>query len=262
MDTVFSKSDRSHLVKISSLAPLLLCTCLMQICHGQQTTAPVKTENTAKGQRPTGLPDGINKSFLDPEMNVDDFVKRFEVESREVVACQADILAAIKLKPGMGVADIGSGTGLYLAPLSKSVGNKGKVFAVDISPNFAKHLRTRAKDEKLTNVDVILCNDRETGLKPLSIDRAFLCDVYHHFEFPQSTLKSIFDALRPGGQLILVDFHREIEGDRREWMMNHIRAPMETFKQEIVDAGFHFDGEVKVDGFKENYLLRFTKVER
>ncbi|GAB5403217.1 MAG: methyltransferase domain-containing protein [Aureliella sp.] len=246
-------------MKPHSFAALLFCGCFFQVCHGQQTET--QTEPTAATQRPAGLPDGINRSFLDPEMKVDDFVKRFEVESREVVACQADILAAIELKSGMGVADIGSGTGLYLAPLSKSVGDSGKVYAVDISPNFVKHLKTRAKDEKLNNVQVILCNDRETGLKPNSVDRAFLCDVYHHFEFPESTLKSILTALRPGGQLILVDFHREIEGERREWMMNHIRAPMETFKKEIVDAGFKFESEVKIDGFKENYLLRFTKAK-
>lgn len=249
----------------SSLAARLLCGLLMcgftaQVSVAQKTETPPASQAT--DERPAGLPEEINKSFLDPEMKVDDFVKRFEVESREVVACRAAILAAIQLKPGMGVADIGAGTGLYMEPLSKSVGAKGKVFAVDISPNFAKHLKARAKDENLENVQVVLCNDRETGLKPNSVDRAFLCDVYHHFEFPQSTLKSIFNALRPGGQLVLVDFHREIEGDRREWMMNHIRAPMATFKQEIVDAGFRFDEEVKVDGFKENYLLRFAKDER
>lgn len=242
---------------------ILVCLVLTSVAAAQQIEVADKDTMTDTEQsRPANLPKEINKSFLDPDMNVDDFVKRFEVESREVVACQADILAAIGLKPDMDVADIGAGTGLYIGPLSRAVAKDGKVFAVDISPKFVRHLRKRATDEKLANVSVVLCNDRETGLKKNSVDRAFLCDVYHHFEYPQNTLASIYQALRPGGQLILVDFHREIEGDRREWMMNHIRAPLETFKQEIIDAGFKFDGEVKIDGFKENYLLRFSKADQ
>lgn len=238
---------------------ILACLVLTSVAAAQQAEVADKTGSEAEQARPANLPKEINKSFLDPDMNVDDFVKRFEVESREVVACQADILAAIGLKPNMNVADIGAGTGLYIGPLSRAVAKGGKVFAVDISPKFVRHLRGRARDEELANVNVILCNDRETGLKKNSIDRAFLCDVYHHFEYPQSTLASIYQAMRPGGQLILVDFHREIEGERREWMMNHIRAPMETFKQEIVDGGFKFEGAAEIEGFKENYLLRFSK---
>ncbi len=213
----------------------------------------------AADAKPANLPANINSDFLDPNMDVDAYVARFEVESREVVACQAGIIKAAQLEVGQDVADIGAGTGLYVMPFSKLVGDEGKVFAIDIAPNFVKHLRQRARDEKLSNVEVVLCSDKHIKLKPESIDRAFICDVYHHFEYPAASLKSVFEALRPGGKLILVEFHKEIEGERREWMMNHIRAPMEVFKKEIVDAGFEFETEVKVDGFKDNYLLRFIK---
>lgn len=244
-------------IHASSCYLLLSLICVSGLPHaaGQETPA-AQESNDAK---PKNLPEGINDSFLDPNMSVDDFVKRFEVESREVVACQAGILKALQLEPGMSIADVGAGTGLYIAPLSKLTGKDGKVYAIDIAPNFVKHLRQRVKAEKLDNVEVVLCSDRHVNLKPNSIDRALICDVYHHFEYPTSSMKSILEALRPGGQLVLVDFHREIEGERREWMMNHIRAPLEVFKQEIVDAGFEFTKEVKVSGFKENYLLRFQK---
>lgn len=246
------------------LIALAVLTCWatssVQLATAQESEAKPTSEPSA--DRAANLPDGINDSFLDPELDVDKFIGRFEVESREVVACLPDILQAIQLRPGMEVADIGSGTGLYLQPLSRSVGKNGKVFAVDISPKFVSHLKQRVESEKLGNVEVILCDDRTTALRPNSIDRAFLCDVYHHFEYPQSTLKSIYKALRPGGKLILVDFHREIEGPRREWMMNHIRAPQKVFKAEILKAGFEFDTHVPINGFKENYLLRFTKGER
>ncbi|MFK7736924.1 MAG: class I SAM-dependent methyltransferase [Pirellulaceae bacterium] len=215
-------------------------------------------EPAGKADRPENLPKGINDSFLDPDMNVEDFIKRFEVESREVFACREQILAAMQLKPGMSVADVGSGTGLYVGALSKTVKESGEVYAIDISPKFVKHLRGRVKDEDLENVEVVMCSDRDVNLKPNSVDRVFICDVYHHFEFPSLSMKSIYRALRPGGKLILVDFDR-IEGTSREWLLGHIRAPKAVFRKEVEDAGFEFEEEVEVKGFEENYLLRFTK---
>ncbi|MCA9131867.1 MAG: methyltransferase domain-containing protein [Planctomycetales bacterium] len=235
--------------------PLLLLAVV--VASGGTAQGQVATAEPAA--RAENLPKGINDSFLDPEMKVEDYVNRFETESREVFACRQQILAAVHLEPGMAVADVGSGTGLYLGAFSRAVGPDGQVYAVDIAPNFIKYLRQRATDEGLKNVQVVLCSDRDVNLKPGSIDRAFICDVYHHFEYPASSLKSIYQALRPGGQLILVDFHREVDGERKEWLFNHIRAPQSVFKQEILDAGFKFEEEVSIDGFKENYFLRFSR---
>ena len=236
-----------------------MLTIFSSCAFGQESpnTGATKVEE----KRADNIPSGINDSFLDPNMNVEQFIKRFEVESREVFACRAQILEAIQLKPGMAVADVGSGTGLYLRPLSLGVGAEGKVYAIDIAPKFVKHLRDRAKEENLENVEVVLCSDRDVNLKGNSIDRAFICDVYHHFEYPEGSLKSIYRAMRTGGKLILVDFHLEpeVSPERKQWLQGHIRAPLETFKREIVDAGFKFEEQVKIDGFSENYLLRFSK---
>ena len=209
--------------------------------------------------RAENLPAGINDSFLDPEMKVEDFVKRFETESREVFSARQEILKAVQLEPGMAIADIGSGTGLYIGAFSQAVGDEGEVFAVEISPNFVKHLRKRVQDEELANVEVVLCTDRDVNLKPNSVDRIFICDVYHHFEYPQSSLASIHAALRPGGQLVLIDFHNDGQGERGEWLKGHVRAPKSVFKQEIINAGFTFQEEVDIEGFEENYFLRFVK---
>lgn len=244
----------SHRFYQRGLVPMILMVCAL----GNVTCAQVIDESVVAPNKADNLPDGINDGFLDPDMDVEEFIKRFEIESREVFACRAQILKAIELEPGMAVADIGSGTGLYVQALSQSVGDSGQVFAVDIAPNFIKHLRQRVREEKLENVEVVLCSDRNANLKPNSIDRAFICDVYHHFEYPESSLKSIYAALKPGGKLILVDFNR-IEGESREWLIGHIRAPKSVFKQEVLDAGFKFDKEIDVEGFEENYLLRFVK---
>lgn len=243
---------------------------LLAVDAGQVTTFPSAKDQQegsaavalADLDRAKNLPDGINDSFLDPDMDPDEFVKRFEVESREVFAARFQILEALELSPGQSVADIGAGTGLFMNALSKEVGADGRVFAVEISPSFVKHLRQRAKEEELENVEVVFCSDRDTNLEKDSVDRILICDVYHHFEYPGLTMQSLWRALRPGGMLVLIDFHPEPENvspQRVEWLKGHVRAPMDVFRKEIEEVGFQFKEEVDIDGFEENYLLRFTK---
>lgn len=95
-------------------------------------------------------------------------------------------------------------------------------------------------------------------LPPNSIDVAFICDTYHHFEYPQATLASIYRALKPGGRLVVIDFER-IPRESREWILGHVRAGKEVFRKEIENAGLQFEKEVNIPTFQENYFLRFSK---
>jgi SAM-dependent methyltransferase len=72
-----------------------------------------------------------------------------------------------------------------------------------------------------------------------SADLAFVCDTYHHFEYPHATLASIYQAVRPGGGLVLIAFVRE-PGVSREWILSHVRGGRDDFRREIEQAGFVF----------------------
>jgi acetyl esterase/lipase len=209
----------------------------------------------AHGQDKSVRP-GINKPFENP--NVKEYVGKFEVESREVYARRQEIVAACRLQAGMAVADIGAGTGLFTRLFARAVGPRGKVYAVDIAPAFVAHVEKTCKDQGLTNVAGIVCKQDSVELPPGSIDLAFICDTYHHFEFPARTLQSIHRALRPSGQMVLIDFHR-IKGKSDIWILLHVRAGQEVFTREITSAGFEVVGEEKL--LKDNYLVRFRKVD-
>ena len=209
-------------------------------------------------KKPESVKPGINSKFLDPKLNIRDWIGRFEVESREVYHCREDVVKALDLKPEMAIADIGAGTGLYMEPFANAVGEKGKVYAVDISEAFVKGLKDRAKKSEFSQVEVVLCKEDSVELEPESIDLAFICDTYHHFEYPGATLASIHTALKPGGKLVVIDFER-IEGKSREWIMGHVRAGKEVFSAEIKTAKFEQIKEVEIKGFKENYFLIFKK---
>ena len=201
---------------------------------------------------------GVNDPFKDPKLKTEEWAGRFETESRAVFAHRMEIVKAAGIKPGAIVADVGAGTGLFTMLFAETVGKAGKVLAVDIAAPFLAKIRERAKTEQRANVETILGTDRDTQLPTNSVDLVFICDTYHHFEFPKVTLASIHRALKPGGVLVLVDFER-IPGMSSDWTLNHVRAGREVFTKEIEDAGFErLDGE-KLDCLKENYLVRFRK---
>jgi len=235
---------------LSSLSALLL---ILSGCAGSPPPRlkPPIEEASAKP--------GINENFLDDNLDVGDFIARFEEETREIAAHREAIVEALPLRRGDDVADVGSGTGLFLRGLAEKVGQSGHVYALDISPGFIDHLERRVNAENLDPpVEVRLSKEKTVDLSTRSIDLAFVCDTYHHFEYPQSMLWSMFRALRPGGELVVIDFER-IPGETRDWLLEHVRANKQTFRKEIEQAGFVFIEEVEIEGLVENYFLRFRR---
>lgn len=205
----------------------------------------------------TSVKPGVNKNFEKPD--AEQWTKRFEREGREPFDKRDAIVAASKVKPGMEVADIGAGTGLFTRLFAKQVGLEGRVYATDIAREFVDHIEKTCKDEGIENVTGVVCTAEDSGLAPNSIDLAFVCDTYHHFEFPYKTMHSIHRALRPNGTVVIIDF-RKIEGVSPEWIMGHVRANQQAVRKEIEAAGFEFL-EDKTDMLKDNYFMRFRKRE-
>jgi len=104
----------------------------------------------------------------------------FEREGREVFDRRFEILKALQVQPGMRVADVGAGTGLYTLLFAEAVGPTGRVYAVDISESFVEAIRARAASEGLGNVVPVVNRERSADLPPASVDLVFLADTYHH----------------------------------------------------------------------------------
>ena len=232
------------------MAPLSRCLLRLSLifCAGLFVHLAAAQE---KSVRP-----GINAPFENPD--VKEYVGKFEVESRDIFAERKAIVAACKLKPGMAVADVGAGTGLFTRMFASDVGANGKVYAVDIAPKFIEHIESTCREAGIKNVTGVLCTADSAKLPKNSVDLVFICDTYHHFEFPFKTMASIREALRPGGQVIVIDFYR-IGGKTREWVMNHVRAGQDVVLREIESVGFKKIGEEKL--LQENYFMRFEKAE-
>ena len=238
------------------LIAIIVCCFAMRlsVAVAQDSESATRSVPQEKSVRP-----GINERFVDPALNVSEWLGRFEIESREVYSQRTKVLKACGIKPGDHVADIGAGTGFYTRLFAEAVGKKGMIFAVDISARFIEHIERQGRKDKLSNLEVVQCSDRSVKLPPATIDVAFVCDTYHHFEYPRSTLASIHAALKPDGTLIVIDFER-IPGKSREFILSHVRAGKDVFRSEIESAGFELVKQIDIPGFEENYFLRFRKV--
>jgi ubiquinone/menaquinone biosynthesis C-methylase UbiE len=217
------------------------------------------------GRTQTQTTESTPKSRTDPKINdpfkkpdVKQYVKKFESEDRENYAMRHEIVAALNLVPGMAVADIGAGTGFFTRLFAEKVGPAGKVYAVDIAPQFLEHIAADAKKRRQGQVVTILGSQDSTNLPSESVDLVFLSDVYHHLEKPERTIASIRQALRPGGRLIVIDFDR-VEGKSSAFVLKHVRASQAVFRKEIEAAGFAGIPTPNPPRLKENFFLRFEK---
>ncbi|MCC7399104.1 MAG: class I SAM-dependent methyltransferase [Planctomycetes bacterium] len=238
-------------------AAVVVCLLAVAACRGPAAVVGEDAAVAAKAGEASVKP-GINKDFLDPALDVAKYEERFEGESREIFAQRAHIAGLLGLREGMAVADVGAGTGLFTMMFAGKVGAAGKVYAVDIAPKFVEHVAEVAAKRKLTNVEGVLCTDHSTMLPADSVDLVFVCDTYHHFEYPNATLASIHAALRAGGELVIVDFIREV-GVSRPWILDHVRAGRDVVQREVEAAGFEFVRVEATPFLKENYQMRFRR---
>ena len=197
---------------------------------------------------------GINLHFVDPDWQ--QWVNTFERPGREVYDQRHAIVAASKVRPGMTVADIGAGTGLFTRLFAAAVAPGGTVYAIDIASTFIDNILRTSREQGLSNVTGIVNTPIDIGLPADAIDLAFISDTYHHFEYPQQTLASIHQALRSEGRVIIIDFRRDPRISSN-WVMGHVRGNKAQVIQEMQVAGFRLVDDKPL--MRTNYFLEFVK---
>jgi predicted methyltransferase len=166
----------------------LLCAALVASCR-----ASPEQDHFPKAQRPVAPIVADSFSTEDARDRMGEFERVVELAG---------------VKPGMWVADVGAGEGYYSVRLSPVVGKRGRVLAEDIQPEVRDKLAQRVQRENLDNVAVSLGEPDDPKLPPHSLDRVFLVHVYHEVTSPYAFLWHLRDALKPGGEIIVVDADR------------------------------------------------------
>lgn len=194
----------------------------------------------------------------DGEVNLDVWLERLEVGSRELYSAREAVVAAAGLNEGDVVADIGAGTGLYTLLFAEAVGAKGHVYSVDIEPLFLDLINRRAEDMGFYNITAVLGRRNDISLPEQSVDVVFIADTYHYFENREDIMRTVRNALKPGGSLIIVDYEITPETVRPD-DKSHVRFGKAGVISEMEYVGFETAGDITVDGLSENYFVRFRK---
>jgi len=158
---------------------------------------------------------------------------------RDATERPQELVDSMALKPGMTVADIGTGVGYMLPYLSRAVGPSGHVVAEDIFDDFLSAAKQRAEQEKLGNVTFIKGVETDPHLAAGSLDVILALDSYHHYNYPEKMLAAFHQALRDGGRLIVVEYYKRPNAMPGMDAVKHIRLDEPDLVREIESHGFH-----------------------
>ena len=137
------------------------------------------------------------------------YIGSLEDPKRDAYQKPHEVMTALNLKSGEVIADIGAGSGYFTFRLSHFVGDKGKVYAVDVSPDMILHINRRIRALKATNVVSILADPDDPLLPDRSVNRFFFSDSWHHIENQTKYLALMKKMLKPGGEIVMIDFHKK-----------------------------------------------------
>jgi ubiquinone/menaquinone biosynthesis C-methylase UbiE len=169
-----------------------------------------------------------------------------------------ELIAALGIKPGMAVADIGTGTGYMLPFLHDAVGEKGHVYGEDIFDDFLAQARARIAGKGYDNVTFVKGTEHTASLVEGSVNLVLVLDVYHHFNYPTDMLDSISRSLKRNGRLAIVDYYKRPGAMASGDAVQHIRIDYDDMVKEVEANGFHLL-EKKEQIPNSQYLAIFGK---
>jgi ubiquinone/menaquinone biosynthesis C-methylase UbiE len=168
--------------------------------------------------------------------------KRFAYEgfSRDGWQQPERVIAALGIRPGDRVADLGSGSGYFTLRLAQAVGPEGRVFAVDVDEEMNEYLRRRVAQAGVANVEVIEGRFEDPLLPDGGVDLVLTVDTYHHIDDRPSYFRNLRRDLAPGGRVAVIDYD-----GRKGWFvrwMGHYTS-RELLLQEMREAGYEVVAE-------------------
>jgi ubiquinone/menaquinone biosynthesis C-methylase UbiE len=148
--------------------------------------------------------------------SAEEWIRTLESPQRIAGLKVDETLAALHLKAGDVVADIGAGSGIFEAPLAQAVSPRGMVYAVDIEQGLVDHIAQRAGEMHLANVQGVLGRFTDPSLPVRNVDLALINDVLHHIQDRAAYLKNLAGYLKPSGRVAVIEFVPERGGHRNQ----------------------------------------------
>ncbi|MFC2156478.1 class I SAM-dependent methyltransferase [Acidobacteriota bacterium] len=178
------------------------------------------------------VPAGPNDNSYAQNQQYDDWEKKVNAERQP----PEQVMDALGIKPGMVIGEVGAGRGRYTVHLAKRVGDKGKIYANDISETALDYLRQRISQNKITNIEIVSGKIDDPLLPERSLDMAIMIWVFHMMDQPIPMMKNLTPSLKPGAPIVIIappDY--EIDEEIKE-MKGKLDSDRLTIKQRIEKA--------------------------
>ncbi len=186
------------------LAKLLLLaiftTLVFSSCHTASLSSVEPTPTPATNANVSA--DSINRPVSEPYTGD---LSIFEDESRAKNLQIDRVMDILKITEGKNVADIGAGSGWFTTRAARRVGEKGKVFAVEINQEYINHINDRAKKGNFKNIQTVLGTEDDPKLAADSIDAVLILKTYHEIGQPVKVLQNIKRAIKKDALLGIID---------------------------------------------------------
>jgi len=219
---------------------LLLAICLF-LFTSETHAADVNSNRCQYEQLKSGHPDGIPKRYCGRQIahimgwEGAEWLERPERKTEEGLD---QLIELLRLKPGMTVGDIGAGTGRLSMLMLERIKPEGQVWAVDIQPEMVTRLKSRAKQLGQNQLLVSQSSSTATNIPAATLDLAIMVDVYHELEFPREFLQNLIKSVKPGGQVVFVEYRAN---DKSVPIKSLHTMTVAQVRKEAQDAGLLFE---------------------
>lgn len=188
--------------------------------------------------------------------DIKQYLEQLDSEERDQYQKPRQVIEALNLKPGLAVADLGSGSGYFTRRFIEAVKETGKVYAVDVEPEMLKYAEESVVHmHRSYTAEFILARPDNPKLPYGSIDLLFLCNTYHHLEDRSKYFSDTKSSLKPGGRVAIIDFYHDERSGKLDFPKRHL-VPRETVIAELTEAGYTLVREHHF--LPKQYFLEFT----
>jgi ubiquinone/menaquinone biosynthesis C-methylase UbiE len=189
--------------------------------------------------------------------NVTEYLDRLDRPDRDLDQKPAEVIQALDLKPGMAVADLGSGSGYFTRRFLESVAPGGTVYAIDVEPKALDYIRDHLSPAQpnTSSLAFIHADPDNSKLKAGSVDLLFLCNTYHHIENRPRYFSHAAEAIRPGGRLVVIDFYADHRSGDLGFPKDHLVSHQRVI-DELTGAGYRLAREHTF--LPRQYFLEFV----
>lgn len=191
--------------------------------------------------------------------DIKQYLEHLDSTERDRDQKPSQVIEALRLTPGMAVADLGSGSGYFTRRFIEAVTDTGMVYAVDVEPEMLAYAKENVIHMHIAyTAEFILAQPDNPKLPFESVDLLFVCNTIHHLEDRSKYFRNLASSLKPGARISIIDFYPDDRSGELGFPKHHL-VSRETIVKELTDAGYRLDREHNF--LPRQYFLEFTAAQ-